>query len=230
MRATLTFSAAVTLGIAVGGIMAPLSRAEAADTPNADQIINSLTPGTSGPIATRGIRLGGQPPATVKSSTDASTGGMMPPVAKPPEANLTVPFASGSAMISPAAARVLDQLGVALVSPKLADFKFRVEGHTDTVGLPETNKVLSEQRAARHRSRQADSGWHGRGRASDRNRAAGSELGEPAGAGGQPGTLKLLVAGLGRISRFREVRVDVAIRFDEPAMTAGMKVKRKGGW
>jgi len=58
-----------------------------------------------------------------------------------------VPFASGSAVISPVAARVLDELGKALTSPKLADYKFRVEGHTDTVGAPDMNKALSEQRA-----------------------------------------------------------------------------------
>jgi outer membrane protein OmpA-like peptidoglycan-associated protein len=43
---------------------------------------------------------------------------------------------------------MLDQLGLALASPKLASFRFRVEGHTDTVGTPEINKTLSEQRAA----------------------------------------------------------------------------------
>jgi outer membrane protein OmpA-like peptidoglycan-associated protein len=69
------------------------------------------------------------------------------PAATQGEANLSVPFASGSAAISPAAARVLDELGKALTSPKLADFKFRVEGHTDTVGAPDMNKTLSEQRA-----------------------------------------------------------------------------------
>jgi outer membrane protein OmpA-like peptidoglycan-associated protein len=150
MRASLTFSAAIALGIITGGTLAPLSRGVAADTPSADQIINSLTPpaipptANAPPIVTRGIRLGGQPPDG-KPATD----GIKPPVAvKPPEANLSVPFATRSAMISPAAAYVLDQLGAALSSPRLSEYKFRVEGHTDTVGMPEMNKVLSEQRAA----------------------------------------------------------------------------------
>jgi outer membrane protein OmpA-like peptidoglycan-associated protein len=125
--------------------MAPLTAGHAADTPNASQIIQSLTPTDSGAMTTRGIRLGGQPPALAKPGTEASTGTM---AVKPAEANLSVPFASGSAVVSPAASRVLDQLGEALSSPKLAEFKFRVEGHTDTVGAPEMNKTLSEQRAA----------------------------------------------------------------------------------
>jgi OOP family OmpA-OmpF porin len=134
MRATLMLTAAIVLGVDAG--MAPRP-AQAADTPSANQIINSLTPPPSGPVLTRGIHLGGQPP-----SADAGAAAVTPP-----EANLTVPFASGSAVISPAAAHVLDQLGVALMSPQLADFKFRVEGHTDTVGWPELNKALSQARA-----------------------------------------------------------------------------------
>jgi len=151
MRAALTFVVAATLGLT----LAPPSRGQPASTPNASQIIQNLTPG--GPMTTRGIRLGGQPPEAAKPASSASTGrtstgGAAAPRASPEsnqgEANLTVPFASGSAEISPAATRVLNALGEALTSPKLADFKFRVEGHTDTVGSAEMNKTLSEQRAA----------------------------------------------------------------------------------
>jgi outer membrane protein OmpA-like peptidoglycan-associated protein len=146
MRATMTFTAAIAFGFAIF----PLVSSNAADTPNASQIIESLTPGTSPSMTTRGIRLGGQPPDVAKPGTPAATGGMAKPSAPVAqgEANLSVPFASGSSTISPAAAKVLDQLGEALTSPKLAAFKFRVEGHTDTVGAPELNKTLSEQRAA----------------------------------------------------------------------------------
>jgi outer membrane protein OmpA-like peptidoglycan-associated protein len=147
MRAIFTFAAAVALGMAV----APLSSGQAADTPNASQIIQSLTPGSGGSMTTRGIRLGGQPPEAGKPASSGTGGAARPRAAQQTnqgEANLTVPFASGSAQISPAAARVLDALGEALTSPKLAEFKFRVEGHTDTAGKPEMNKTLSEQRAA----------------------------------------------------------------------------------
>jgi OOP family OmpA-OmpF porin len=144
MRATLTFTAAVALAFA----QSPLSASQAADTPNASQIIQSLTPTGAGAMTTRGIRLGGQPPAVARPGTEASTGTTKMTGVKPAEANLSVPFASGSAVVSPAAARVLDQLGEALASTKLADYKFRIEGHTDTVGPPEMNKTLSDQRAA----------------------------------------------------------------------------------
>lgn len=149
MRAILTFAALA----AIAFVLAPCSSGRAADTPNASELIQSLTPGGSGALVTRGIRPAGQPPASAKPGTDASAGGVARPSASPPsanqgEANLSVPFATGSSAISPAAARVLDQLGQALTSQNLAEYKFRVEGHTDTVGAPEMNKSLSEQRAA----------------------------------------------------------------------------------
>lgn len=139
MRGPLTFTA-----IALWAALAPVSRGLAADTPNASQIIQDLTP--TGEMRTRGIRLGGQPPAVAKPGTPASTGNAA--TAKPAEANLSVPFATGSSAISPAAEHVLNELGKALTSQNLATYKFRVEGHTDTVGAPEANKALSEQRAA----------------------------------------------------------------------------------
>jgi OOP family OmpA-OmpF porin len=147
MRASLTVMTVLATGIT----LAPLSGVQAADTtPDAQHLIQSLTPGTAD--ATRGIRPAGQPPAAAAAGARASTGtaaksAAVRPVANQGEARLSVPFASGSSAISPAAARVLDELGKALTSPKLADYKFRVEGHTDTVGAPDMNKALSDQRA-----------------------------------------------------------------------------------
>ncbi|HEX3992595.1 MAG TPA: OmpA family protein [Acetobacteraceae bacterium] len=145
MRASLTFTALVVAGL----VQVPWSNGWAADPPSASSLIQSLTPGSAG--TTRGIRLG-QPPAPAPSGTPASTGAAARPAstraaANQGEARLSVPFASGSAEISPVAARVLDELGKALTSPNLAAYKFRVEGHTDTVGAPDMNKALSEQRA-----------------------------------------------------------------------------------
>ena len=75
-----------------------------------------------------------------------SGGTALPPAA--PSIDLTVTFASGSATITPAGERVLAELGQALASPELARYRFRLEGHTDTVGDARMNQGLSERRAA----------------------------------------------------------------------------------
>ena len=127
--------------------------------PSADQIINSLKP--SGNLVqggTRGIRLATPPgdavgpapntpqqprvaasrPATVSAASQAAA----------PSVNLTVNFSKGSAELTPDAIRTLDQLGQALASKDLAGYRFRIEGHTDTVGTREYNQNLSDRRAA----------------------------------------------------------------------------------
>ncbi len=65
-----------------------------------------------------------------------------------PAVSLTVNFPSGSWVITPEAARSLAPLGRALSSPDLAPYRFRIEGHTDTVGSAALNQALSERRAA----------------------------------------------------------------------------------
>ena len=70
-----------------------------------------------------------------------------PSEAAAPSVNLTVQFATNSAELTPAATHTLDELGRALSSQALASYKFRIEGHTDTVGNPDHNQQLSEQRA-----------------------------------------------------------------------------------
>ena len=71
-----------------------------------------------------------------------------PQPAAAPSVNLTVNFANGSAELTPEAIRTLDALGRALASQDLAAYRFRIEGHTDTVGSSEYNRALSERRAA----------------------------------------------------------------------------------
>jgi outer membrane protein OmpA-like peptidoglycan-associated protein len=65
-----------------------------------------------------------------------------------PSASITVTFPSGSWALTPEAERALAPLGRALSSQDLAGFRFRIEGHTDTVGDTATNQALSERRAA----------------------------------------------------------------------------------
>jgi outer membrane protein OmpA-like peptidoglycan-associated protein len=127
-------------------------------SPSADQIINSLKP--SGNLVsggTRGIRLAAPPtdaaPAPAQQPRVASSRPTAVPVATSsaptsgPAVNLTVNFANGSAELTPDAMRTLDELGRALASKDLAAYRFRIEGHTDTVGARDYNQSLSERRA-----------------------------------------------------------------------------------
>lgn len=138
----------------------------AQSNPSADQIINSLKPsGNLLSAGTRGIRLAPPPagashPAASQAAAmpgSATHAGPQPAAARQmsasaqpgaaPSVNLTVNFATGSAALTPQARATLDQLGKALSSRELASYRFRIEGHTDTVGTPAYNKQLSEERA-----------------------------------------------------------------------------------
>ena len=137
--------------------------------PAARSLIDQLRPQAG---QTRGIRLPGAETAPPPAPSPAQPAVAAPPApsrpaparpavapAPPPPAattapagiaavSITVRFATGSATLSPAAERELAPLGRALASPDLAPYRFRIEGHTDTVGTPEGNRELSERRAA----------------------------------------------------------------------------------
>jgi OmpA-OmpF porin, OOP family len=144
-------------------ILAFASPAGAQTNPSADQIINSLKPSPEAlhNSVTRGIRPIG-PNAGGSDVVPAATGapaskGIVHNTTKPPAVttaeagpsiNLYVPFENGSAELTPAAITALDELGKALSSSTLGSYKFRIEGHTDTVGSKPYNLSLSERRAA----------------------------------------------------------------------------------
>ena len=129
---------AVAAGLLAAGIFA--SSAPAQNVPSPDQIIKSLTPtGPSSP--TRGIRL--QPP----TGNTESAAGQPSATRQAPAVSLNVQFATGSAELTPEATRVLENLGKALSDQALASYRFRIEGHTDTVGTRPYNKELSDRRA-----------------------------------------------------------------------------------
>jgi OOP family OmpA-OmpF porin len=104
----------------------------AQQNPSTDEILKSLTPGVQ-----RGIRLA---PA-------GQQGAPAPQRPSAPSVSLTVEFATGSAELTPQATQVLDRLGKALSDKTLASYRFRIEGHTDTVGARSYNKELSDRRA-----------------------------------------------------------------------------------
>lgn len=66
---------------------------------------------------------------------------------KRPRLDLHVHFATGSAELDPQARRNLDQVAQALADRRLAGARFRVAGHTDSVGELAFNDSLSEARA-----------------------------------------------------------------------------------
>lgn len=86
-----------------------------------------------------------RPVATAAASVPHQAAPAAPAAA--PSASLEVQFTSGSADLTPQARDALDQLGRALSSTDLAAYRFRIEGHTDTVGSPDTNRALSAHRA-----------------------------------------------------------------------------------
>ncbi|SFK45656.1 OmpA family protein [Falsiroseomonas stagni] len=116
------------------------------------------------PVAPAAVAPGGPSaqPAEAPAPDPAKPPVAAAPVAPPPLAavapgttapagvaavSITVTFPSGSASLTPQAEATLAPLGRALSSPDLAPFRFRIEGHTDSVGDAASNQRLSERRA-----------------------------------------------------------------------------------
>jgi outer membrane protein OmpA-like peptidoglycan-associated protein len=159
-------------GAAAFALLAAVPAGFAQSDPAALQLIERLRPQPGG--QTRGIRVPGAAPASPAPAQPAAATptdpAAPPPAASPtstarpgqsaahpplrettsdaPSVSITVNFATGSARLTPAAEAALAPLGRALTSPELAGYRFRIEGHTDTVGDAASNQLLSERRAA----------------------------------------------------------------------------------
>ena len=147
----------LSLAMLAAAGMCASAAAFAQHDPSSDDIINSLRPTRQGLTdTTRGIL-----PALTQPDAAPAASRHRPAVhrvgyghresAAPEDGMKALPmdidFVTGSAALTPHAARQLDTLGHALTAPDLSKFRFRIEGHTDTVGTPEYNKDLSTQRA-----------------------------------------------------------------------------------
>jgi len=165
MRATIASLIVAPLVAAPLVLAAPPAAAQG--NPSSDQIIQSLKPtGNLLGGGTRGIRVanpnapqetpqaaapGAAPGATSSATPVTQAAGPTRTAAagavSEPSVSLSVQFATGSADLTPGARQTLDQLGKAVTSADLAQYRFRIEGHTDTVGAADYNKALSQQRA-----------------------------------------------------------------------------------
>jgi outer membrane protein OmpA-like peptidoglycan-associated protein len=162
-------SATALSAILVAGL--GLSGAAMAQSPSVLQTIEALKPR---PGKSRGSRPVVAPPASTPSAAGAASHAVVapapvagapaarpvvasvPPTPAPaaasdadaPAIDFNILFATGSADLQPAAVKTLETLGQALASADLAGSRFRIEGHTDTVGTRDENQALSARRAA----------------------------------------------------------------------------------
>ena len=130
MRRSHITVASCLIGALAGALAAAPARAEAARdlmgrVPSVAELVEALHL-PSQPV-TRGLWPGGELPSR-------------------PAVDLEVRFEFNSAVLTPMARAVLDNLGTALVTD-LASDRFVLEGHTDAVGSDRYNLSLSERRA-----------------------------------------------------------------------------------
>ena len=150
----------------------PLVQAQAES--DAEALIRQLKPGNTRSL--RNLNVQAVPPAQTISTTaplqqaapapaqSAPVAAVPPappvaPVAPPEPAplaaapaetasvSLAIQFEYNSARVSPPSRQTLQQLALALQSPELAAYRFRIEGHTDAKGLAAYNRKLSQARA-----------------------------------------------------------------------------------
>lgn len=148
----------IVASVLLGGVPLGAAPGFAQTNPTTEQIVNALKP--TGNLLngdTRGIRLapgaGGIAAAPSGGSAHVQTAATQPMATSRPavsgrSVNLTVDFATDSAELTPQAMAALDALGRALNNAQLSGYRFRIEGHTDTVGSADYNRALSERRAA----------------------------------------------------------------------------------
>jgi outer membrane protein OmpA-like peptidoglycan-associated protein len=132
------------IGSGTRGIRPASATAQPADAAPAP--VTTYLPQTPAPAAYQAPAAAPAPrPVTTAAASTPRPAAPAPSAA--PSASLEVQFATGSTDLTPQARDALDQLGRALSSADLAAYRFRIEGHTDTVGSPDSNRALSARRA-----------------------------------------------------------------------------------
>lgn len=109
-----------------------------------DSLIDALTPANKSALTPE------QSGARTRSFKVAKTTSQLAPMKTPSSsasASLMITFETQSSKLTSESKQVLDKLAAALVSEKLAGFKFTIEGHADSRGNTEKNMKLSEERA-----------------------------------------------------------------------------------
>lgn len=142
-----------TMILAVAGALclAPVGRSVATEVPELPRLIEMLRPPSDRPAPEAPQAFSTTAPSTSRARPAPAESAASDRTTAPEgtaAAALALPFQSGSAALTAEAEKTLDALGRALNSPELARYRFKIEGHTDTVGEAPVNLALSERRAA----------------------------------------------------------------------------------
>jgi len=101
---------------------------------DAETLINSLDPNASN-VGTRNLILLDDSNSDVVDNKSA------------PSVDLEIPFDFNKSNPTLAGEKIIDTIAIALQSPKLQAYNFKIEGHTDASGNVNYNKTLSQKRA-----------------------------------------------------------------------------------
>ena len=118
----------LAFGTLLLALAAPALAQDHGRAPTVEQMVQSLTPQPK----TRGFSAGRQ---------EGGTRNLIPVL------DLTVNFDFDSARLREDSKALLQDLAAALLDPRLSEYRFRVEGHTDAKGTAAYNDQLSERRA-----------------------------------------------------------------------------------
>lgn len=112
-------------------------------------LLDALTPAAAAPAAAPGTEGDADVAVRTRSlrvtSNTPSAAALAP--RKKASASLLITFETNSAQLTARSKEQLDVVAAALKNDRLKDFSFEVEGHADSRGAADANKVLSQQRA-----------------------------------------------------------------------------------